>query len=602
MPMAELIQLLIHKLESGASSRVLRVVAVGLTVVALALLYDLRAYRNLATPEGMDAAQLARNLAEGKGYTTLCLRPFSLCLLQKHNEGKSADPARIKTAHPDLTNPPLYPVVLAGLMKVLPFHYAVNQASPFWGDSGNFSRYEPDFLIALINECFLLVVVVLTFFIARKLFDQGVAWLAATLTLGCELLWQFSVSGLPTMLLLVIFLGLILCLLRIEQTARESQSGPALLVWLAAAAGALVGAGALTRYAFAWMIIPVALFLILFSGQRRTLYLLAALGAFGVVFAPWVLRNFMMSGTPFGTASFAPVEGTFLFPNFQLERSLHPDLTNAFWPSLYFQKLLTNGRAILQDGLFKLGGWAGALFWAGLLLGFRGIAVRRMRYFLLMSLGVFILVQAVAQTQLSVESPEVNSENLLVLFTPLVLIYGTGFFFTFLEQMKLPLPELRYGVIALFAVLCCLPMIFELAWPVKASPQVYPPYSPPDIQRIAGWMKPDELMMSDVPWAVAWYGQRQCIWLTRNPGADYQAVDNYLKPISALYLTLETVDGKFVSSLLNGDDREWGDFIIQIVTRKQIPADFALRSQPTGTYTVTSGIFLTDWERWKVAQ
>src|ERR1700722_18516943 len=115
MPMTEAIQTLIHKLEIGASSRLLRVVALCLTVVALALLYDLRAYRNLATPEAMDSAQLARNLSEGKGYTTLLIRPFSIYLVQKHNEAKSAGagtgPMRVKTAHPGLGNPPLYPLM-----------------------------------------------------------------------------------------------------------------------------------------------------------------------------------------------------------------------------------------------------------------------------------------------------------------------------------------------------------------------------------------------------------------------------------------------------------------------------------------------------------
>ena len=38
----------------------------------------------------MDAAQLARNIAEGKGYTTLFIRPFSLYLVQSHNEAKHA--------------------------------------------------------------------------------------------------------------------------------------------------------------------------------------------------------------------------------------------------------------------------------------------------------------------------------------------------------------------------------------------------------------------------------------------------------------------------------------------------------------------------------
>jgi hypothetical protein len=603
MPMAELIQMLIHKLEVGASSRLLRVTALCLIVAALAFVYDLRAYRNISTPEGMDSAQLARNISEGKGYTTLFIRPFSLYLVQKNNAGKpaTADPARIKTAHPDLANPPVYPLVLAGLMKVLPFHFTVNQKSPFWNDNGKFSRYQPDFFIAAANQILLLAVVALTFFIAQKLFDQGVAWLAASLTLGCELLWRFSVSGLSTMLLLAIFMALTLCLLWMEQTARESPARPNLLVGLALAAGALIGVGALTRYSFGWMIIPVVAFLMIFGGEGRTLQILALLGAFAALFAPWVIRNFIVSGTPFGTAGFAVVEGTSLFSRFQLERSLHPDLTHAFWPSLYFQKLFSNGRAILENDLLRTGGVAGVLFWSGLLLGFRGVAVRRMRYFLLMCLGTFIFVQALGQTQLSSESPELNSENLLVLFTPLVLIYSAGFFFTFLDQMKLPLPQMRYGVIALFATLCCLPMIFEVASP-KASPVVYPPYYPPDIERAAGWMKPDELMMSDVPWAVAWYGRRQCIWLTQNANVDYQAVDYYIKPVSALYLTPEVMDAKFFSGWVTGDEKSWGKFIVQDVMQNQLPSNFALRYSPNDADAISSGIFLTDWERWKAAQ
>ena len=202
--------------------------------------------------------------------------------------------------------------------------------SSFWGNNGNFWRYEPDFLIAVFNEILLLVVVALTFFLALKLFDQNVAWLSALLVLGCETLWKFSASGLSTMLLLVIFLGLTWCILKIEEIAREPQPRSNRLLILALAAGILVGIGALTRYAFGWAIIPVAVFLILFGSQRRTVNALAAFGAFVVVLTPWIVRNFAISGTPFGTASFALLEGTPVFPHFQLERSLHPDFSNAF--------------------------------------------------------------------------------------------------------------------------------------------------------------------------------------------------------------------------------------------------------------------------------
>ena len=85
MPLSELIQRLIHILEAGAGSRYLRAFVLGLAVVGLALVYDLRAYRNFGTQEAMDSAQLARNIADGKGYTTLFIRPFSLYLVQRHN-------------------------------------------------------------------------------------------------------------------------------------------------------------------------------------------------------------------------------------------------------------------------------------------------------------------------------------------------------------------------------------------------------------------------------------------------------------------------------------------------------------------------------------
>src|SRR5208337_2755601 len=329
MPLADQIQRLIHLTEVGSAARYLRFIVLGLAILGLAFLYDLRAYRNLATQEAMDSAQLARNLADGKGYTTLFIRPFSLYLLQTNNYSKYAsvpgntnlDFARIKTTpHPDIANPPVYPVVLAGLMKVLPFHYPVELKKPFWSNNSRFWRYQPDFLITLFNEVLLLVTAGLTFFLVRRLFDTSVAWLSVLLLIGCELLWRFSVSGLSTMLLMVIFLGLTWTVLRIEESAREAEPRANRLLGLALTAGLLTGVGALTRYAFGWTIIPVAAFLLLFSGRRRVVHLLVALGAFALVLLPWVVRNFAVSGTPFGTAGFAIVEGTGFFPKFQLER------------------------------------------------------------------------------------------------------------------------------------------------------------------------------------------------------------------------------------------------------------------------------------------
>jgi hypothetical protein len=607
MQIQEIIQAAIHKLELGGGARLLRVVAVVVVVLTLGVAYDSRAYRNFSTPEAMDSAQLARNIAEGKGYTTLFIRPFSLYLVKSHNEAKSAgtvtnagfDFAQIKTAHPDIANAPVYPVVLAALMKVLPFHYPVELNKPFWSNSGRFSIYQPDFLIAVFNEILLLAVIVLTFLIARKLFDAAAAWLSALLVFGCELLWRFSASGLSTMLLLVIFMGLAWCVLKIEVEAREAQPNARRLLLWTLAAGTLVAVGALTRYAFGWVIIPLVVFLSLFSGQRRVLHALVALGVFALLLAPWVGRNYAVSGTPFGAAGFAVYEGTFLSPEFRLERSVHPDLSHMFWLTPYTHKLLTNTRIIIQTDLPGLGGsWATLLFLVGLLLGFRNVAAQRMRYFLLMCLVVLIFCQALGQTQLSVESPDINTENLLVLLAPLVFMYGVSLFLTFLDQINLSLPQLRYLVIALFLAVSCLPMIFALS-PPKTQPVAFPPYYPPEIQQTAGWMKDSELMMSDVPWAVAWYGQRQCIWLTLDAQDEFFAVNDYLKPVQALYLTPETMDGRFISDWINPREFSWGSFIIQAVLQKEIPPTFPLRDAVPGF--LPERLFLTDWERWKVA-
>jgi hypothetical protein len=54
-------------------------------------------------------------------------------------------------------------------------------------------------------------------------------------------------------------------------------------------------------------------------------------------------------------------------------------------------------------------------------------------------------------------------------------------------------------------------------------------------------MEKDEFLMSDVPWAVAWYGKKDCIWLTLNSSSDYEAI-NARRQIQGLYLTSNTLD------------------------------------------------------------
>ena len=612
-----LLQDAIHKLEEGGGLRYFRVALAVLAVIFLAVVYNWRDFTNFSTQEAMDTAQLARNISEGKGYTTLFIRPLSMHLIKKATEARlgtgaaiaAGDVSRIQGMHPDIANPPVYPMILAGLMKIPVFNWTIPTTQPFWSPGGKFQRFEPDFLIAVFNELLFILLIFLTFRLARRLFDTNVAWLAAFLLLGTELLWRYCVSGLSTILLMVIFMGLAWCIVALESELREPKSGPARVMILSAVAGLIVGVGGLTRYSFAWMILPVLFFMVLYSAGSRRVYLpLIALGAFLLVMVPWNVRNYQLSGTAFGTASYSVVEDTVLFPGDRLQRSLEPDfsrLNMAGSLGPFWLKLLNNAREITQKGLPKLGGtWLTALFATSLLLHFRNPAIRRLRGFLLISLGLLVVVEALGRTELWTRSPDINSENLLILFVPLVIVYGCSLFYVLLDQIELPIPELRYGVIGIFGAVACLPMILAFL-PPHGTPICYP-YLPPVIQTVSGWMKPDELIMSDIPWAVAWYGERQSVWLTLNAAKDPRdpnsienifTINDYEKQVKALYLTAETIDSRFLTDWIHAGNLSWGSFVLDYITQKEAPADFPIRAAPSGFFP--ESLFLADWQRWR---
>jgi hypothetical protein len=332
---------------------------------------------------------------------------------------------------------------------------------------------------------------------------------------------------------------------------------------------------------------------------------LTALAVFAALMAPWIVRNINVSGMPFGTATYTVLETTYYYPDNHLERALEPDFSRiriaAFW-----MKMNTNLRQIIMEEIPRLGdNWVTPFFLVGLLIGFRKPALTRLRYFVMGCMGVLIIAQALGRTELSEASHVINSENLLVLVVPLVLMFGVSLFFLLLEQIRLPVLALRPIVIGIFAAVVCLPMFFVFL-PPKPIPVNYPPYYPPAIQTVAGWLKENELMMSDIPWAVAWYGQRQCVWLTLKAAPDskdpftkedFSAINDYQKSINVLYLTPQTLDGRFLSQWFMAGEQSWGSFVVESVLRKKVPEHFPLNQMPS--FWPSDQLVLADWQRWR---
>jgi 4-amino-4-deoxy-L-arabinose transferase-like glycosyltransferase len=574
----------IYHWEEGTGAKLLKVAAAILAFVALAALFDALAYESFSSEEAMETAQLARNLARGNGYTTQSIRPLSIYLLRQQAPPGQAAGVPLQPM-PDLSTPPAYPVLLAGLMAVLPFNFA---ASQFW-------YFAPERWIAVFNQVLFFVAVLLLFCIARRLFDLRVAWLSAVLFTVSNLFWKFTVSGLSTLWLMVVFLAAVLCLVRLQEReqARRAGFGSAAL---AALAGVGVGVGALSRYAFIWMISPVLLFIGWVAPRGRARLCAVAGAAFLLLLGPWIARNLVLSGTCFGTASYAILGEAHPFEEDTLERSFDPQSgLRRMGPLDVVDKFVSNAREMWLNELPRLGGnWVSAFFLAGLLMPFRNPALGRMRIFLLCSMALLFVVQAAGQTHLSSDSPEINSENLLVLLAPLVFVYGVAFFYTLLDQLQLGTAEARGAVVALFVLVASAPLVMSLL--VGHPPAPHTPYSPLGIQRVAQFMRPQEFMVSDIPAAVAWYGDRQCGWLPLDDEREFYQF-NSLKPIKAVYLTQRTTNSRFLSQMML-NPKSWGHFVVECEGHGEVPTGFPLTNAPL--FLLPDQMLLSDQARWRM--
>src|SRR5262249_48175890 len=128
-------------------------------------------------------------------------------------------------------------------------------------------------------------------------------------------------------------------------------------------------------------------------------------------------------------------------------------------------------------------------------------------------------------------------------------------------------------------------------------PVAYPPYHPQAIQTWSAWLMENEMSMSDLPWAAAWYGQHQSVWMTQTLQPEFFNINDYQKQISLLYLTRVTTDRRFASQWLTGPEQTWGLFILDCVMRNKVPAYFPLRKTQSGW--LPDQMVLSDWERWR---
>jgi hypothetical protein len=570
-------QNLVYQMDAGTGRKVVQAVLFALFAVAMATLYTFSNFQGLRDARAMDEAQLARNHALRGQLVTQSVVPLSIGRLAARNP-VGAGAVR---EHPDLLHPPVWPVMLSGIFRIT--------GIPQTGVPTTAYVHGPDYVPVALSHFFTILSALWLWLIARKMFDQRVAVLSAGAFLASDLVWRHSVLGGDLGAAMFFALGAVYAALwaaeRPADLAPDQGDGPVWRWLVPLGASALLTAAAfLTRYAAG--AIALALFLYLgFSRRRRPwakawLYLLLAF----LPVVPWMVRNVSLSGNPFGLVFHHLLGDTYLFAGDALFRSLQPEMPD-LGAALYAVqlKMMANLRVFLADGFgFAGGGILLALFGAMYLHRFVRPSSRLLRWCLVPAALLMIVAAAAFGAE---------SLRALVVLWPLAIPYAWAFFLVLLDRLQFEVRFFAAAAVSIVMFLAGLPLLLNVLPPRTGLP--YPPY----FHRYIGWistmLEPEECMVTDIPWAVAWYGGRTSVLLPRHIDGFYD-LDRDHQKIAMAYFTTVTRDKPWIRGLSDSAAPEHSWY--QVFAAGKVPANFPLVH---GRFIAGSDQFiLSDRLRW----
>lgn len=567
-PFESKIQDIVYNVDVGIGLRLIKLGLYLLVMFSVMVIYTATQFRGLKDAEAMDLAQVGRNLMMQGRFVTQCIRPASMWYLIEHTQKN--DP--LVRQHPDILHPPLYPALLAAGFKMFESSLSAERAS---------RTFPPEqWVVVPMGHLCTMATGILVFLLARRLFDPRVALLSLTLFFLSDAVWSMSISGLGIPLATLLTTATFYCALVAIGRHPEERT---LLGWLipTVLAGLLCGLAVLTRYGAIVLAPAVALLLGWSFRPKGWTVALVFLATAAAVVTPWLVRNLVVSGGLLGLAPYTALNGMDPVLDNVFERTLAQDLRMGAVVTALQGKLMAGLAAIYQNQLRTLGdGFLTAFFLTTFFYSFAREQVRRLRW--CVALGIVLLMIIAAFFGQA-------TARLLHVFWPFALLYGVGFFYILLDRMQLRIPLLRMGVTAAFLLLAALPLIFTLLPPRAGVP--YPPYFPPYISHVCRMLKPDELLCTDMPWATAWYGNRNSLLLPATVDEFYE-INDYTRRISGIYFTTITRDREYVRTLRTGPYRTWFDIL-----EGRIPSDFPL----TQGFPLNNldQLFLTDRPRWE---
>ena len=584
------VQAFVHKLEEGGWATWIRraVLVAAISYISYLWLFNESGFRGLSHEKAMEQAQIAREIARGNGFSTKMIRPAALWQFQSN---KGAFPLENT---PDTYHAPLPPLITSLFIRF---------AKESWTMTAKDVLYPSDKIIAALQLTFFLLAVLVSYLTAKRLFDKRLALLGMGLLLVCQKFWDFSMSGLPQMLLLFLFSSACYVMVRAVEARYE---GKPTLLW-SVAAGVLFGllalSHALTLFVFAGALIFTAIF---FRPIGRNAGVMLAVVA--LFYTPWLVRNYRVCGNPLGIGWYSglfQVRGTEsqVMRTMALEGPLH-DVT----PAIFGEKLRTQAVMQLTELYHYLGYVVVAPFFVIALLHLfkrRETAVFRwciLSMWLLGFLGMMIF--GLEGRGANVSGSPVEANDLHILFVPMMTFYGLAFVLVLWTRLELTVRVVRIGFIVLIFVLSGIPFLAQFMELMSAPKNRvhFPPYVPPHITFVNLWTNEREVVATDMPWATAWYADRKSLWLPMSL-RDFIELNDYNRlggNLVALVLTPVTSNQRLFSDIAQGEYKEWVPFIVRNTNVRELK-DFPLRAA-TAFSMQNSYIIYADRDRWSARE
>ncbi|MEX1049513.1 MAG: glycosyltransferase family 39 protein [Akkermansiaceae bacterium] len=464
-------------------------------------------FQGLNSPQAMDQAQISREIARGNGFTTKMIRPVA------YHQAESAQNTTISfQLFPDTYHSPLNPLLNAAVLKL------IGADDPEAWQMNEMERIFPlDRVIAVVSTLFFLMAIGVTYLLISRIFDAKIAGVTAILMLFCEVFWRYSLSGLPQMLMLLLFSCAIYFVYRAVEAAAEKRIAmtPAII------AGVFFTLLALSH----WMTVWIALGYIIFAAIAFRPRGIVALSILALLLVPAIfvmIRNYGITGSPFGTAFLTLYGGLGSGSELSVMRNTDLQAEPLALEGL-MSKILRTALLQLTDIIPFLAGIVVApLFFLSLLHPFKRAAIANFRWAILL----MWISCTVGLAFFGISRNPLDPNQLHLLFAPIMTAYGLAFISILWSRLEIvtSTPMLRNVHHIMIIGICALPLILSLPLKVRIGMHHrntgvphWPPYFAPALNSskmgLKGFVSEKQIVVSDQPWAVAWYADRMSVWL-----------------------------------------------------------------------------------------